>query len=90
MLFIFAGASVLLCVIYVAMALHKYYNEKKSNQDPKQEGDRLQRDYEKFKKLKMMELEALERQKALKDQKRSLNASSKNSKKNKPKKSKSS
>ena len=71
------------------MALHKYYNEKKSNQDPKQEVDRLQRDYEKFKKLKMMELEALERQKALKDQKRSLNASSKNSKKNKSKKNRS-
>ena len=57
MLFIFAGASVLRCVIYVAMALHKYYNEKKSNTDPKQEVDRLQRDYEKFKKLKMMERE---------------------------------
>ena len=56
--------------------MHKYFSEKKNREDPKQEVDRLQRDYEKFKKLKMMELEALERQKALKDQKRSLNASS--------------
>ena len=67
MLLIFAGASILLCILYVTMALRKYYNDKKNNHDPKQEVDRLQRDYEKFKKLKMMELEALERQKALKD-----------------------